>query len=91
MRNGVIVAIAGVVCLSAMSALDAVVMPHERSGAHVVRMIGDAAGYRFEPASIAISVGDSVVFEVADVPPGRYPFYCVPHLALHMRGEVIVR
>jgi plastocyanin len=141
MRNGVIVAILGVVCLSAMSALHAVVMPHERSGAHVVRMIGDSAGYRFEPASIVISVGDSVVFEVvsgqphsvafdtaavprpaahvlskhmgetlgflsgplllgrteryvisfADLPPGRYPFYCLPHLASHMRGEVIVR
>src|SRR6185503_11892534 len=74
MRNGVIVAILGVAWLSAMSALHAVVMPHERSGAHVVRMFGDSAGYRFDPASITISVGDSVVFEVVSGQPHSIAF-----------------
>lgn len=31
----------------------------------------------------------AVVFDGA--PPGRYPFFCLPHQALHMKGEVIVR
>lgn len=104
-------------------------------------MVGDAAGYRFEPASVSIAPGDTVVFLVvsgqphtvafdttvispgvarelatrmrdkigtlsgpfllspgdryaisfANVPAGRYPFFCLPHLALHMAGEVVVR
>jgi plastocyanin len=108
---------------------------------HVVRMIGDASGYRFEPATITIASGESVVFEVASgaphsvafdtaavsphvarvlstqmqhttgllsgplllqskeryvvsfagVPAGTYPFVCLPHFALQMKGTVIVR
>lgn len=109
--------------------------------AHEIRMVGDASGYRFEPASVSIGAGDTVVFLVvsgqphtvafdttaispgvarelamrmrdkigtlsgpfllspgdryaisfANVPAGRYRFFCLPHLALHMAGEVIVR
>ena len=139
MRKGVILAAIAMACLSAM-ARAALTRPM-RVGEHVVRMIGDSAGYRFEPASTTISAGDSVVFLVtsgqphsvafdtsavpqsaahilskhmgatlgllsgplllgraeryvvsfAGISPGRYPFYCLPHLALRMRGEIIVR
>ena len=108
---------------------------------HVVRMIGDATNVRFEPATVEISAGDTVVFEVVSgqphnvafdttamapavarqlsarmhdqiapfagpllvkpgeryavafdgAQPGRYPFFCLPHQALHMMGEVVVR
>lgn len=108
---------------------------------HEIRMIGDASGYRFEPASVSIAPGDTVVFLVvsgqphtvafdttaiapviartlgmrmrdkigtlsgplllashdryvidfAGIPAGRYPFVCLPHAALKMSGEVVVR
>jgi plastocyanin len=108
---------------------------------HEVRMIGDSAGYRFEPARLSIARGDTVVFRVvsgqphtvafdtaaiatgvareldahmsdrigklsgpllllagdryvisfADLPAGRYPFFCLPHLGLRMRGEIVVQ
>ena len=114
-----------------------------RGGArlHEIRMIGDAGGYRFEPARLSIAEGDSVVFRVvsgqphtvafdttaitagvahtldahmadrigrlsgpllvmagdryvisfADLPAGRYPFFCLPHLGVRMTGEIVVQ
>jgi plastocyanin len=108
---------------------------------HEIRMIGDASGYRFEPANVSIAQGDTVVFLVvsgqphtvafdttaiapavartlgmrmhdkigtlsgplllasrdryvidfAGMPAGRYPFVCLPHAALKMAGEIVVR
>jgi plastocyanin len=108
---------------------------------HVVRMVGDATSFRFEPSTLEIASGDTVVFEVVSGQPhdvafdttaiapavvrqlsvrlrdqiaplagpllvqpgeryavafdgigaGRYPFYCLPHQALRMKGEVVVR
>jgi plastocyanin len=107
-----------------------------------VNMIGDAKGYRFEPASFTIKQGDgvkfvvvsggphNVAFDPATIPadvkgqldanmgtdkmgelssnmklntgdavtvsfgkikPGQYPFHCVPHLALGMKGTITVQ
>ena len=108
---------------------------------HVVRMVGDAKGFRFEPQRIDIATGDTLIFEVASgqphdvafdttamapatarelssrlrdqiaplagpllvkpgeryvvafdgIAPGRYAFYCLPHQALQMKGEVVIR
>lgn len=107
----------------------------------VVRMLGDAKGYRFEPASIKARAGDVVRFvnvsggphnvsfwadslppgaaaqvqrnmgptmsplsgalitqpnatyqvSLAGLSPGRYRFYCLPHLGLGMTGQIVVR
>jgi plastocyanin len=107
----------------------------------VVRMLGDAKGYRFEPASIKARVGDVVRFvnvsggphnvsfwtdsipagaatklqqnmgptmsplngtlisqpnaeyrvSLAKLPSGTYKFYCMPHLALRMTGQIVVQ
>jgi plastocyanin len=106
---------------------------------HEVKMVGDAQGYRFEPATITAKPGDGIKFVVVsgaphniafdpatipadakdqlfangpnmvdggspmlvnpqeawtlslgNVKPGRYPFHCTPHLAMNMRGEIIV-
>jgi plastocyanin len=107
---------------------------------HEVRMVGDASGYQYEPASLTIKAGDGVRFvnvsgsphdvtfdpnaipaagraqltanmpdqraeltsplflqpnetytiSFANVAPGRYPFFCTPHLAMGMRGEFTV-
>lgn len=107
-----------------------------------VNMVGDAKGYRFEPATISIKQGDgikfvvvsggphNVAFDPATIPPdvkgqldanmgtdkmgelssnmkmnpgesvtvsfgnikpGQYPFHCVPHLALNMKGVITVK
>src|SRR5215204_2657374 len=108
---------------------------------HEVKMIGDAQGYRFEPANITVKAGDgikfttinggphNVAFDPATVPAdvqgqldanisekmgqlssalktnagesvtvsfanikaGKYPYYCTPHLALGMKGEITVQ
>jgi plastocyanin len=107
-----------------------------------VNMVGDAKGYRFEPANVSIKQGDgikfvvvsggphNVAFDAATIPPdmksqldanmgtdkmaelssnmkmnpgesvtvsfgnikpGQYPFHCVPHLALNMKGVITVK
>jgi plastocyanin len=106
-----------------------------------VNMIGDAKGYRFEPASVTIKAGDGVKWvnvtggphnvtfwpdsmpagaasviganmpnttspltgpllitpndgytvSFAGAKPGVYKFYCTPHLALGMKGQITVQ
>jgi plastocyanin len=106
-----------------------------------VNMVGDAKGYRYEPNTITLKVGDGIKFtnvsggphnvtfspdsipagaqaqlqanmpqtmapltgpllvtpnqtytiSFAGVKPGVYHFYCTPHLALGMRGQVTVQ
>jgi plastocyanin len=107
-----------------------------------VNMVGDAKGYRFEPANITVKQGDGIKFVVvsmgphnvafdpatipadqraqldanmgtdkmgelssnmkmnpgdaitisfAKIKPGQYPFHCVPHLALGMKGVITVQ
>jgi plastocyanin len=107
-----------------------------------VNMVGDAKGYRFEPANFTIKAGDGVKFVVmsggphnvafdpatipadvkgqldanmgtdkmgelssnmkmnpgesvtvsfANIKPGQYPYHCVPHLALGMKGVITVQ
>ncbi len=106
-----------------------------------VKMVGDAQGYRFEPAAITIKQGDAVKFimvsggphnvafdpnaipaagkdqlmanmpnqmqplsspfltnpnenyaiSFAGVAPGKYPFFCTPHMAMNMKGEITVQ
>ena len=107
-----------------------------------VKMVGDAKGYRFEPANFTVKQGDgvkfvvvsggphNVAFDPATIPgdvkaqldanmgtdkmgelssnmkmnagesvtvsfgnikPGQYPYHCVPHLALNMKGVITVQ
>jgi plastocyanin len=107
-----------------------------------VNMVGDAKGYRFEPANFTVKQGDGVKFVVvsmgphnvafdpatipadvkgqldanmgsdkmgelsssmkmnpgesitisfANIKPGQYPYHCVPHLALNMKGVITVQ
>jgi plastocyanin len=109
---------------------------------HTVNMVGDAKGYRFEPANLTVKQGDAikfvvvsggphnVAFDPATIPadvkpqldanmgsdkmgelssnmkmnpgdavtvsfgnikPGQYPYHCVPHLALGMKGVITVQ
>jgi plastocyanin len=107
-----------------------------------VNMVGDAKGYRFEPANFTIKQGDGIKFVVVSggphnvafdpatiapdvkaqldanmgtdkmgelssnmkmnpgesvtvsfgkIKPGQYPYHCVPHLALNMKGVITVQ
>jgi plastocyanin len=107
-----------------------------------VNMVGDAKGYRFEPANFTIKTGDGIKFVVvsggphnvafdpaaipadvksqldanmgtdkmgelssnmkmqpgesvtvsfAGIKAGQYPYHCVPHLALNMKGVITVQ
>jgi plastocyanin len=107
-----------------------------------VNMVGDAKGYRFEPANVSVKQGDGIKFVVvsggphnvafdpatipadsksqldanmgtdkmaelssamktnagesvtvsfANIKPGQYPYHCVPHLALGMKGVITVQ
>jgi plastocyanin len=120
----------------------AVAMAPITGATKTVNMVGDAKGYRFEPAEVTIKQGDgikfvivtggphNVAFDPATVPadvkaqldanmgtdkmgelssnmkmnpgesvtvsfgnikPGQYPFHCVPHLALNMKGVITVQ
>jgi plastocyanin len=37
------------------------------------------------------ATGKTYRMEVPQVPPGNYPFYCLPHRAYDMRGELVVK
>ncbi len=120
----------------------AVAMAPITGATKTVNMVGDAKGYRFDPAEVTIKQGDgikfvvvtggphNVAFDPATVPadvkaqldanmgtdkmselssnmkmnpgesvtvsfgnikPGQYPFHCVPHLALNMKGVITVQ
>ncbi len=120
----------------------AVVMAPATGTTKTVNMVGDAKGYRFEPANFTVKQGDgvkfvvvsggphNVAFDPATIPPdvktqldanmgtdkmgelssnlkmnpgesvtvsfgkikpGQYPYHCVPHLALGMKGVITVQ
>jgi plastocyanin len=120
----------------------AVTMAPITGATKTVNMVGDAKGYRFEPANFTIKEGDGVKFVVvsmgphnvafdpatipadvraqldanmgtdkmgelssnmkmnpgdaitisfAKIKPGQYPYHCVPHLALGMKGVITVQ
>ena len=120
----------------------AVAMAPITGATKTVNMVGDAKGYRFEPANITVKQGDGIKFVVvsmgphnvafdpatipadvrgqldanmgtdkmgelssnmkmnpgdaitisfAKIKPGQYPFHCVPHLALNMKGVITVQ
>jgi plastocyanin len=124
------------------AASGAVTMAPITGKTQTVNMVGDAKGYRFEPANFTIKKGDgvkfvvvigcphNVAFDPATIPPdvksqldanmgtdkmselsssmkmnagesvtvsfgnikpGQYPFHCVPHLALNMKGVITVQ
>jgi plastocyanin len=124
------------------AATGAVTMAPITGKTQTVNMVGDAKGYRFEPANFTIKQGDgvkfvvvsggphNVAFDPATIPPdvkgqldanmgtdkmgelssnmkmnpgesvtvsfgnikpGQYPFHCVPHLALNMKGLITVK
>ena len=40
---------------------------------------------------LLLKEGERYVMSFAGVPAGRYPFFCMPHVSVSMRGVVVVR
>jgi len=40
---------------------------------------------------LLLSPGDRYAISFTRIPTGRYPFFCLPHLALRMTGEIVVQ
>jgi plastocyanin len=40
---------------------------------------------------LLVAAGQRYAIGFAEVPPGHYRFFCLPHVALRMTGEIIVR
>lgn len=39
---------------------------------------------------LLLQSGDSYTISFADVPPGRYPYFCMPHVTIGMKGTITV-
>ncbi|HEX6059218.1 MAG TPA: plastocyanin/azurin family copper-binding protein [Gemmatimonadaceae bacterium] len=62
---------------------------------HVVRMVGDAQGYRYEPANITVKQGDGIRFEMVSggphnvaFNPGDIPADVKPQLSANMPNQM---
>ena len=42
-------------------------------------------------SAMKTNAGESVTVSFANIKPGQYPFHCVPHLALGMKGVITVQ
>ncbi len=51
-------------------------------------MPGDKLGPLSSP--LLIITGETYGFRIPELPPGRYPFVCLPHVAGNMRGALVV-
>ena len=40
---------------------------------------------------LLVKPGERYVVAFVGIAPGRYAFYCLPHQALQMKGEVVIR
>jgi plastocyanin len=42
-------------------------------------------------SNMKMNPGESVTVSFGNIKPGQYPFHCVPHLALNMKGVITVK
>jgi plastocyanin len=57
------------------------------------RALAAAMPDQMQPLSgpLLLNAGDSYTISFAGVSPGRYEFYCMPHVGMQMKGTVVVR
>jgi plastocyanin len=58
--------------------------------APLARNLGSDPRYLFTP-DMLLFPGEAFVLRLAGLPPGTYVFYCAPHVAGGMRGELVIR
>jgi len=61
--------------------------------ADVRRALAAAMPNPIQPLSgpLLLNAGDSYTISFAGVKPGRYEFFCMPHVGMAMKGTVVVR
>lgn len=61
--------------------------------ADVRRVLAAAMPDQIQPLSgpLLMNAGDSYTISFAGVKPGRYEFFCLPHVGMRMKGTVVVR
>ncbi|HVG45000.1 MAG TPA: plastocyanin/azurin family copper-binding protein [Longimicrobium sp.] len=61
--------------------------------ADVRRVLAAAMPDPIQPLSgpLLLNAGDSYTISFAGVKPGRYEFFCMPHVGMAMKGTVVVR
>jgi plastocyanin len=61
--------------------------------ADVRRVLAAAMPNPIQPLAgpLLLNVGDSYTISFAGVKPGRYEFFCMPHVGMAMKGTVVVR
>ena len=42
-------------------------------------------------SNMKMNAGESVTVSFGNIKPGQYPYHCVPHLALNMKGVITVQ
>ena len=57
------------------------------------RALAAAMPDQIQPLSgkLLLSAGDSYTVTFAGMKPGRYEFYCMPHVGMQMKGTLVVR
>lgn len=65
----------------------------EKVPADVRRVLTAAMPNPIQPLSgpLLLNEGDSYTISFAGVKPGRYEFFCLPHVGMAMKGVVVVR
>ena len=65
----------------------------EKVPADVRRALAAAMPNQMQPLAgpLLLNAGDSYTISFAGVKPGRYEFYCLPHVGMQMKGTVVVR
>lgn len=61
--------------------------------ADVRRALAAAMPNQLQPLAgpLLLNAGDSYTISFAGVKPGRYEFFCMPHVGMQMKGAVVVR
>jgi len=65
----------------------------EKLPADVRRVLTAAMPNSIQPLAgpLLLNEGDSYTISFAGVKPGRYEFFCMPHVGMAMKGTVVVR
>lgn len=65
----------------------------EKVPADVRRTLAAAMPSQMQPLAgpLLLNAGDSYTISFAGVKPGRYEFFCMPHVGMQMKGTIVVR
>ena len=68
-------------------AFDPATIPADQKDQLYANMPNSEAGV----SPMLIDEGEVWELSLGNLKPGRYPFYCTPHLAMNMTGEIVIQ